>query len=159
VVLVQPNIFYEKFQLKNGMLACNTRKKETKIAGRYPSTILLFTIGFVKDSYSEEKTSKKRRATLPASFPRVRTSPARLYRYISSSCRWDRRINSKFALFVDRPPNLLGCVRLDTRYRSARVNDFSRSSRPALPPSRTASSLGGEGGRTENDILEIMKYH
>ena len=42
VVLVQPNIFYEKIELKNGMLACNTCKKETKIAGRYPSTILLF---------------------------------------------------------------------------------------------------------------------
>jgi len=69
------------------MLAYNTCKKETKIAGRYPSIILLFTIGFVKESYSEEKTSKKRRAPLAASLPQVRTSPPRLYRYISTSCR------------------------------------------------------------------------
>ena len=137
----------------------HAKKKPKLLVGIHPTSFFSSPIGFVRESYGEEKTSKKRRATLPASFPRVRTSPARLYRYISSSCRWDRRINSKFALFVDRPPNLLGCVRLDTRYRSARVNDFSRSSRPALPPSRTASSLGGEGGRTENDILEIMKYH
>jgi len=46
----------------------HAKKKPKLLDGIHPTSFFSSTIGFVKESYGEEKTSKKRRAPLPVSF-------------------------------------------------------------------------------------------